>query len=76
MMKAYYHYGKKINLLLLQLLPNPNRSHFMAMDQWSGFKSGMVNGCVSDEIKNDKYLLSLGPTGSNAVEGSKVNFHF
>ena len=60
---------------------NPNRSHFMAMDQWStGKESGVGEGWlakISDSINNDKYLLSLGPTGSNAVEGSKVNsLHF
>ena len=60
---------------------NPNRSHFMAMDQWStGKESGVGKGWlakISDSIKNEKYLLSLGPTGSNAIEGSKVNsLHF
>ena len=61
--------------------PNPNRSHFMAMDQWStGNESGIGEGWlakISDSINNQEYLLSLGPTGSNAVEGSKVNsLHF
>ena len=61
--------------------PNPNRSHFMAMDQWStGKESGVGKGWlakISDSIKNEKYLLSLGPTGSNAIEGSNVNsLHF
>ncbi len=57
--------------------PNPNRSHFMAMDQWStGSESGIGKGWlskISDYINNEKYLLSLGPTSSNAVEGAKVN---
>ena len=61
--------------------PNPNRSHFMAMDQWStGKESGVGKGWlakISDSISNKKYLLSLGPTGSNAIEGSNVNsLHF
>ena len=61
--------------------PNPNRSHFMAMDQWStGKESGLGEGWlakISDSINNGEYLLSLGPTGSNAVEGSKANsLHF
>ena len=60
---------------------NPNRSHFMAMDQWStGKESGVGKGWlakISDSINSEKYLLSLGPTGSNAIEGSNVNsLHF
>ena len=61
--------------------PKPNRSHFIAMDQWSsGKESGLGKGWlakISDSINSEKYLLSLGPTGSNALEGSKVNsLHF
>ena len=56
--------------------PNPNRSHFLAMDQWStGSESGMGKGWlskISDLLKNEQYLLSLGPTGSNSVEGAKA----
>ena len=68
---------KKLTFVLGVGWPNPNRSHFMAMDQWStGSESGVGKGWlakISDLIKNEKYLLSLGPTGSNAIEGSKVN---
>ena len=68
---------KKLTFVLGVGWPNPNRSHFMAMDQWStGSESGIGKGWlakISDLIKNEKYLLSLGPTGSNAIEGSKVN---
>ena len=57
--------------------PNPSRSHFMAMDQWStGSESGIGKGWlakISDYIKNENFLLSIGPTGSNAIEGSQVN---
>ena len=57
--------------------PNPNRSHFIAMDQWStGSESGEGKGWlakISDSLKNEQYLLSLGTTGSNSVEGAKVN---
>ena len=61
--------------------PNPNRSHFMAMDQWStGNESGIGKGWlakIADSINDQKYLLSLGPTSSNAIEGSKFNsLHF
>ncbi len=71
----------KLSFVLGVGWPNPNRSHFMAMDQWStGSESGIGKGWlakISDFIKNEKYLLSLGPTGSNAIEGSKVNsLHF
>ena len=56
---------------------NPNRSHFMAMDQWStGDESGIGKGWlakIADSINDQKYLLSLGPTSSNAIEGSKFN---
>ena len=68
---------KKLTFVLGVGWPNPNRSHFMAMDQWStGSESGIGKGWlakVSDAIKDKKYILSLGPTGSNAVEGSKNN---
>lgn len=68
---------KKLTFVLGVGWPNPNRSHFMAMDQWStGSESGIGKGWlakISDSIKNEKYLLSLGPTGSNAIEGSKNN---
>ena len=68
---------KKLTFVLGVGWPNPNRSHFIAMDQWStGSESGVGKGWlakISDLIKNEKYLLSLGPTGSNAIEGSKVN---
>ena len=68
---------KKLTFVLGVGWPNPNRSHFIAMDQWStGSESGIGKGWlakISDLIKNEKYLLSLGPTGSNAIEGSKVN---
>ena len=72
---------KKLTFALGVGWPNPNRSHFMAMDQWStGKESGVGKGWlakISDSINNDKYLLSLGPTGSNAFDGSKVNsLHF
>ena len=67
---------KKLTFVLGVGWPNPNRSHFMAMDQWStGSESGIGKGWlakISDLIKNEQYLLSLGPTGSYAVEGSKV----
>ena len=72
---------KKLTFALGVGWPNPNRSHFMAMDQWStGSESGIGKGWlakISDSIKNEQYLLSLGPTGSNSIEGSKVNsIHF
>ena len=57
--------------------PNPNRSHFKAMDQWStGNEKGVGEGWLaklSNSLKNDQSLLSLGPTGSNSIEGENVN---
>ena len=72
---------KKLTFVLGVGWPRPSRSHFMAMDQWStGSESGVGKGWlakISDSIKNEKYLLSLGPTGSNAIEGATVNsIHF
>ena len=76
-----FWYEKQLTFVLGVGWPKPNRSHFMAMDQWStGSESGIGKGWlakISDSINNEKYLLSLGPTGSNAIEGSKVNsLHF
>ena len=72
---------KKLSFVLGVGWPNPNRSHFTAMDQWStGSETGIGKGWlakISDTINNEQYLLSLGPTGSNATEGSKFNsLHF
>ena len=57
--------------------PNPSRSHFKAMDQWSvGNEEGRGIGWlakISDSIKNNQYLLSLGPTGSDSVEGGIID---
>ncbi len=64
---------RKITFALGVGFPNPNRSHFAAQDQWStGKKSGEGKGWMadmSDSLENENYLLSLGPTSSNAVEG-------
>ena len=68
---------KKLTFVLGVGWPNSNRSHFMAMEQWStGNESGTGKGwlaVLSDSIKSKKYLLSLGATGSNSVEGAKAN---
>ena len=70
-------HDKKLTFVLGVGWPKPNRSHFMAMDQWStGNESGTGKGWlakISDSIKSKKYLLSLGATGSNSVEGAKAN---
>ena len=64
---------KKLTFVLGLGWPKPNRSHFVAMDQWSsGEETGIGKGWlakISDSIKSEDYLLSLGPTSSNAIEG-------
>jgi len=72
---------KKLTFALGVGWDKPNRSHFTAMDQWStGNLEGIGKGWVakiSDSIKNQNYLLSLGPTSSMALEGGVSNsLHF
>ena len=56
--------------------PNTNRSHFKAMDQWStANEEGLGEGWLaklSNSLKYDQSLLSLGPTGSKSLEGENV----
>ncbi|MEB3334283.1 MAG: DUF1501 domain-containing protein [Cyanobacteriota bacterium] len=56
--------------------PEPNRSHFKAMDQWStGSASGQGHGWVAqalDQRRSAGPLLALGPTGSASLEGGTV----
>ncbi len=68
---------KKLTFALGVGWTKPNRSHFKAMDQWStGNEEGLGKGWlakISNAIENNQFLLSLGPTGSNAVQGGDVN---
>ncbi|MFN9546224.1 MAG: DUF1501 domain-containing protein [Cyanobacteriota bacterium] len=53
--------------------PDPNRSHFKAMDQWAtGSASGEGPGWLAaalDQRGSPGPLLALGPTGSTSLEG-------
>lgn len=56
--------------------PQPNRSHFKATDQWaSGSASGVGAGWLAaafDRRGSAGPLVALGPSGSAALEGGKV----
>ncbi len=72
---------KKLTFVLGLGWPKPNRSHFVAMDQWSsGDETGIGKGWlaeISDSIESEDYLLSIGPTSSNAIEGGIAkSLHF
>ncbi|SBO44332.1 Twin-arginine translocation pathway signal sequence domain protein [Cyanobium sp. NIES-981] len=54
--------------------PQPNRSHFKAMDQWAtGSASGEGPGWFAAALarkRRSRTLVALGPSGSPALEGS------
>jgi uncharacterized protein (DUF1501 family) len=56
--------------------PQPNRSHFKAMDQWAtASPSGEGHGWLATALDQRGWsgpLLALGPTGSASVEGGKA----
>jgi uncharacterized protein (DUF1501 family) len=56
--------------------PRPNRSHFMAADQWAtASPSGEGPGWLAhafDERRSAGPLVALGPSGCDAMEGGRV----
>jgi uncharacterized protein (DUF1501 family) len=56
--------------------PDPTRSHFRAMDQWSsGTPDGTSVGWIAaqmDRTHSMRPLVSLGPSGSRSLEGGRA----
>lgn len=68
--------AKRLGFALGVGWPQPNRSHFKAADQWaSGSASGEGPGWLAaafDRRGSAGPLVALGPSGSAALEGGKV----